>query len=72
MIKLTISVIVQSVVERGLVCDGCGQPIVNYGYCTPHEPGCDALFGVDECECALHYHSECCPECNAPDEDEDE
>jgi hypothetical protein len=61
-------VIVPEMVERGMVCNGCGMPIVNYGYCTPHEEDCPNHSPDDDelmdCECDLHYHSRCCPECN--------
>jgi len=59
--------------EFAIYCDGCGKGIDQDGddYCTPHEEDCPNHDEEAEeyvtCQCSLHYHNECCPECNGID-----
>lgn len=49
-----------------LICDACHEVITEPNHCTPHDkqlPAFDDVLGD------THYHVECCPECQAEDED---
>jgi len=51
-----------------LICNGCQLQIDidTDDYHTPHEYDCPNFYSVPiaECDCDLHFHERCCPECN--------
>lgn len=55
-----------------LACDACGETIYEDNYCDGHRDGCANYHGYVAdvpCDCDIHYHPECCPVCNAMEED---
>lgn len=55
-----------------LACDACGETIYEDNYCDGHRDDCANYHGYVAdvpCDCDIHYHPECCPVCNAMEED---
>jgi hypothetical protein len=55
-----------------LACNACGEPIYENDYCDGHRDGCPNYHGYVAdyaCDCDAHYHPECCPVCNAMEDD---
>lgn len=49
-------------------CNACKEPIIENDYCDGHRAGCANYHGYvadAPCRCDIHYHTECCPICNA-------
>lgn len=48
--------------ERSRPCDVCGKPLLEPG--AAHAYHADGCY-IEECDCDLWAHPECCPLCNA-------
>lgn len=49
-------------------CNACEEPIHDGDYCDGHRGDCTNYHGYVAdvpCRCDIHYHTECCPICNA-------